>query len=104
MAKGKGWKERSLIDQLADSGKKEPAKKPTDQAEDKEQSFSAADATRKSTPRQAGVTAQGRVKFTTMIKPELKEFLGRIAKNNGLSIADVLETVVYEYFDLPKDK
>lgn len=41
-------------------------------------------------------TALGRVKFTTMLRPDLKEYLEIIARGNGLSIADVLEFLIEE--------
>jgi hypothetical protein len=45
-------------------------------------------------------TIKGRKKFTTMLHPDLKTKLGNVAKNNQMSIADVLEIIVKEYFDL----
>jgi hypothetical protein len=35
-----------------------------------------------------------------MLHPDLKTKLGNVAKNNQMSIADVLEIIVKEYFDL----
>ena len=64
-------------------------------------SFSLADTTppKERTP---GLTAKGRVKLTTMIKPELRDMLQAVADNNAISLADVLETILLEYFDLKK--
>lgn len=57
----------------------------------------------KKPPRQkAGVTRKGRVKFTTMLHPDLKIKLQNVANNNAISVADVLETIVNEYFGLNK--
>lgn len=46
-----------------------------------------------------GVTAKGRVKFTTMLNVELRQKLSRIAKNRYESVADVLETIISEYLN-----
>jgi len=64
-------------------------------------SFSLADTTppKERTP---GLTAKGRVKLTTMIKPELRNMLQTVADNNAISLADVLETILLEYFDMKK--
>ncbi len=64
-------------------------------------SFSLADTTppKERTP---GLTAKGRVKLTTMIKPELRDMIQAIANNNAISLADVLETILLEYFDMKK--
>lgn len=63
--------------------------------------FSLADTTppKERTP---GLTAKGRVKLTTMIKPELRDMIQAIADNNAISLADVLETILLEYFDMKK--
>lgn len=45
-------------------------------------------------------TIKGRKKFTTMLHPDLKTKLDNVAKNNQMSIADVLEIIVKEYFGL----
>lgn len=52
--------------------------------------------------REPGLTAKGRVKLTTMIKPELRDMLQAVADNNAISLADVLETILLEYFDMKK--
>lgn len=67
--------------------------------------FAAADLeARKYKPR-SPETAQGRVKLTTMMHPELREKLDTIAKARGLTIADVLEIIVTEYLaDLKRPK
>jgi len=67
----------------------------------KGKSFSLADTTppKERTP---GLTAKGRVKLTTMIKPELRDMIQAIADNNAISLADVLETILFEYFDMKK--
>jgi hypothetical protein len=46
--------------------------------------------------REPGLTAKGRAKFTTMLKPELRQRLERIAQNRQISVADVLETIITE--------
>jgi hypothetical protein len=51
--------------------------------------------------REPGLTGKGRAKFTTMLKPELRQQLERIAQNRQISVADVLETIITEYLDLP---
>lgn len=48
----------------------------------------------------AKATSAGRVPFTTMIRPQVRAALLKVANNNGCSMADVLETVVCEYFDI----
>jgi len=47
-----------------------------------------------------GMTRKGRVKFTTMLKPEYKKLLQVISVNKGLSVADVLEGIVEDYFNI----
>lgn len=63
--------------------------------------FSLAD-TKPPKERTPGLTAKGRVKLTTMIKPELRDMIQAVADNNAISLADVLETILLEYFDLKK--
>lgn len=50
------------------------------------------------TKRQPGMTAKGRAKFTTMLKPELRRELERIAQNRTISVADVIEQILNDYF------
>lgn len=52
-------------------------------------------------PRDPGLTVKGRAKFTTMLKPELRQALEHIAHNKQMSVADVLELMIVEYLDLP---
>lgn len=47
-----------------------------------------------------GLTQKNRAKFTTMLRPDLKQKLDHVAKRNTMSIADVLEVVIEEYFEL----
>ena len=47
-----------------------------------------------------GLTQKNRAKFTTMLRPDLKQKLDHVGKRNGMSIADVLEIVIEEYFEL----
>ena len=54
----------------------------------------------KQTKRQTGITAKGRAKFTTMLRTDLREKLDNTAKRNHMSIADVLEQVITEYFGI----
>lgn len=63
-------------------------------------SFSLEDATTPAPDKIPGLTAKGRVKFTTMLKPELREKLDTLAAKNGISAADVLERVIIEYFGI----
>lgn len=56
--------------------------------------------TKQPAEREPGLTIRGRVKFTTMLKPELREKLQAIADNRAISIADVLETMIEEYLGL----
>lgn len=63
-------------------------------------SFSIADAKQPAKEREPGLTAKGRVKFTTMLKPELREHLQNIADNKAISVADVLETIIEEYLGI----
>ena len=63
-------------------------------------SFSLEDATTPAPDKIPGLTAKGRVKFTTMLKPELREKLDNLAAKNGISTADVLERVIIEYFGI----
>ena len=65
----------------------------------KGKSFSIAD-TKPPKERTPGLTAKGRVKLTTMIKPELRDMIQAVADNNAISLADVLETILLEYFDI----
>lgn len=58
-----------------------------------------ADDLRTPAARQPGQTNKGRVKFTTMLKPELRLQLENIATNRACSVADVLEIIVTEYLD-----
>lgn len=46
------------------------------------------------------VNSKGRAPFTTMIRPELRDTLDAVAYNNRETVADVLETIVCEYFDI----
>jgi hypothetical protein len=62
--------------------------------------FSLEETTTPPPDRTPGLTAKGRVKFTTMIKPELRQRLETLAAKNHISTADVLETVILEYFNL----
>lgn len=64
-------------------------------------SFSLAD-TKPTKERKPGLTAKDRAKFTTMLKPDLRSMLQAVADNRAISIADVLETILIEYFDLKK--
>ena len=52
--------------------------------------------------REPGLTSKGRLKITTMITPELRAMLQNVADNNAISLADVLETILLEYFDMKK--
>jgi len=54
--------------------------------------------------RSPGRTNKGRVKFTTMLKPELRQQLETIAQNRAISAADVLEIIVTEYLDALREK
>lgn len=47
-----------------------------------------------------GLTQKNRAKFTTMLRPDLKQKLDHVGRRNGMSIADVLEIVIEEYFEL----
>lgn len=47
------------------------------------------------------VNSKGRTPFTTMIRPDLRDTLDAVAYKNRQTVADVLETVLCEYFDLP---
>lgn len=67
----------------------------------KGKSFSLED-TKPPKERTPGLTAKGRVKLTTMIKPELRDMIQAVADNNAISLADVLETILLEYFDIKK--
>jgi hypothetical protein len=67
----------------------------------KGKSFSLADTTPPK-ERKPGFTAKGRIKLTTMITPELRAMIQAIADNNAISLADVLETILLEYFDMKK--
>ncbi len=48
------------------------------------------------------VNEKGRARFNTTIKPELRDMLQRIAKNNGLTVSDVLEEILIDYFGIKK--
>lgn len=44
-------------------------------------------------------TAAGRVKFTTMLHPDLREMLEALANARGITKADALEIILTEYRD-----
>lgn len=56
--------------------------------------------TKKAPRPKAGTTRKGRVKYTTMIHPDLKILLQNVANNNAISSADALELIIKEYFNL----
>lgn len=62
-------------------------------------SFSLSDAKQKR-QREPGLTARGRARFTTMLRPDLREKLEAIGSNRGITIADVIETIIEEYLGL----
>ena len=66
----------------------------------KSKTFSREDIQAPADPVTPGLTAKNRAKFTTMLSPTLREKLDNVAKRNKMSIADVLEIIVKEYFDL----
>lgn len=61
-------------------------------------SFSLEDA-KEAKSREAGLTSKGRARFTTMLRPDIRARLEAIATNKAISIADVIETIILEYFD-----
>ena len=65
----------------------------------KSKSITLMDAVSEPPNREPGLTAKGRVKFTTMLNVELREKLNRIAKNRHESVADVLEKIISEYLN-----
>lgn len=77
--------------------KSEPKEQPAS-----DQLFSLTDA--KAIEDEPQLTNKGRKKFTTMIRPELKELLLRIAKNKGLTIPDVVEGVLLDYFNISEEE
>ena len=60
--------------------------------------FTAADLVKKDKA-ENGLTARGRIKFTTMMKPDIIDMLDRIAKNRYQSKADVLEDILKSHFE-----
>ncbi len=52
--------------------------------------------------RTPGLTRKGRVKYTTMIKPELRRLLDDLAESKEMTAADVLEIIITEYLGLKK--
>ena len=64
----------------------------------KSKSFTVEDTKPPKNKPKSGLTAKNRAKFTTMLRPDLKAKLDHVAKRNALSIADVLEVVIEEYF------
>ena len=44
-------------------------------------------------------TKAGRIPYTTMIKPELRDQLTTIAINTGTSVAEVLEAIVTQFIN-----
>ena len=58
-------------------------------------SFSLEDAKQKP-KRTPGRTGKDRVKFTTMLRPDLRDLLDTVAANKNMSIADVIEVVILE--------
>lgn len=67
---------------------------------EKGKTFSSQDTEPPSEEQDPDKTIKGRKKFTTMLHPGLRDKLDNVAKNNQMSIADVLEIVVKEYFGL----
>lgn len=55
------------------------------------------DLKKKNTPKHPGMTKEGRVRFTTMLKPEIRAALRKIADNTGGSVADVIEAVLEDF-------
>ena len=51
-----------------------------------------------------GRTIKGRVKFTTMLHPGLRAQLNAVALSQQVSVADVLDTIIREYFDLTPEQ
>jgi len=91
----------------ADKGRLEDLNQLTDQAveitgKDTSKRFSIEDTRPQRKQRQPGLTAKNRAKFTTMLKPDLKEKLQNVADRNHMSIADVLEVIITDYFGLDK--
>lgn len=43
---------------------------------------------------------RNRAKFTTMLRPDLRERLQNVADRHAISIADVLESIIEEYFEI----
>lgn len=91
--------------------KKKPAKAPVKKTKKRsapkvavssEQLFSLTDA--KAIKEEQNLTHKGRKKFTTMIRPELKELLLRISKNKGITIPDVVEGVLLDYFNITEEE
>ena len=75
-----------------------PTEQPTTEPTAKQKkTFTLKDAITPPPPRAAGRTRQGRIKFTTMIHPDLRMKLENMAAHKGISIADVLEIVLNEY-------
>lgn len=46
------------------------------------------------------LTSKGRARLTTMLRPDLRDKLALIADSKGISLADVLETIICEYFEI----
>lgn len=67
---------------------------------DKSKSFTPEDTKPPKRTPKPGLTQKNRAKFTTMLRPDLKQKLDHVAKRNTMSIADVLEVVIEEYFEL----
>lgn len=67
---------------------------------DSGKTFSIDDLKQKDIERDPRITSEGRKKFTTMLHPDLRGKLNNVAKNNQMSIADVLEIIVKEYFGI----
>lgn len=62
-------------------------------------SYSLADA-KKRRKKSEPLNSKGRKVFTTTLKPEYRELLSNVAYNKGISIADVLEDIIREYFKI----
>jgi hypothetical protein len=78
----------------------EQVKAITPQQRAKGKTFTLEQATAPPPERTPGLTAKGRVKFTTMLRPDLRAKLETLAASNHISAADVLETIIQEYFDI----
>ena len=91
-----------LIQKIIPSAQPKPRKESQRKSTKK---YSALDAKKEPEQQSVYITKNNRVRYTTVINKTIKDNLSRIAKNKGVSVADIIEDCILEYFgkDILKD-